>query len=390
MNFQPITSQMRRAALASLAVVSSLAAPPRAGAQDAPERPKLAASADTNSWEAYYDRGVEDLKFHRATGADAAFYWASQLAPQRAEPLFGRWVAFWLSDYGRWEDYLNERPSVLASPAVARANALPDSAMMRNPFVHQGLAILLYDQMPGRWPENDLTRGWIAYSGVHSKLALDHLGRALRHEKKRRVWIRTMRAQSFVNLAQYDSAAAELEALRAEMVAREQSTVGTGYQSKEMIAYAVAMLRIASGDKTGGRAALGDALSENLGFYPAHDLLGQLAVAEGDTATALRESEQAVQIAPDDAVMQYRHGVALLAALRPADAVAPLKRATASAPWYAAPHYSLGIALEDAGQADAARAALERYVAIAPRGDSTYVAAARKEISRLGGGGAGR
>lgn len=245
---------MPNGTLVALLAAGLLWIPARAGAQLGP-RPPLPASADTNSWEAYYDRGVEELKLHRPVSAELSFYWAP---------------------------------------------------------------------------------------------------------------------------------------LRAELVVREQLTLGTGYESKEMIDYARAMLRIAQGDREGGRASLGDALSENLGFYPAHDLLGQLAVAAGDTATPIRKSEQAVQIAPGDAVMQYRYGVALLAALRPADAVTPLRRAVTDAPWYAAPYYSLAVALTGAGQADSARTAFERYLAIAPRSDSSYVAVARRELTRLAGHGGGR
>lgn len=378
-----LTRPMPVARLAALLLAPLLAAAaPRAGAQAAPARPKLSASADTNSWEAYYDYAVKELRT-RPARAEAAFYWASQLAPRRAEPLFGRWVAFWLQDYKRWKGYLDRRPSVTSLPEVALADGLRDAALRRNPFVHQGLAILLYDQMPGSWREDNVTHGWIAYAQTNFPLAIQELGRALKQEKKGRAWIRTTRAQCFVNVAQYDSAAAELEALRSELTAREARTVETSYESKEMIAYALAMLRIAGGDRAGGRAALADALTENFAFYPAHDLLGQLALADGDTAVALREAEQAVQIAPDDVVMEYHYGVVLLAAQRPADAVAPLLRAVAAAPWYAAAHYSLAVALRSAGEREGARTAFARYVAIAPRSDSSYVGVARRELARL-------
>ncbi len=56
-----------------------------AGAQTLPPRPHLDSHADPNDWEAYFNLGVQKLK-GRPTEAEAAFIWASALAPDRAEP----------------------------------------------------------------------------------------------------------------------------------------------------------------------------------------------------------------------------------------------------------------------------------------------------------------
>ena len=78
-------------------------------AQDSPVRPRLAAEADTNDWQAYFDYGVEQLQ--RVPGrADAAFYWAGRLDPWRSEPFYGRWVTYWMRHDGDWADYLAENP----------------------------------------------------------------------------------------------------------------------------------------------------------------------------------------------------------------------------------------------------------------------------------------
>lgn len=355
---------------------------PTAGAQRGPSRPRLTAEADTNDWEAYFDYGVRELRRRRDL-ADAAFYWSSKLNPERAEPLFARWVAFWLRDFKRWTEYLNGHDDVRSAPDVVAADSLPVAAMMRNPFVHQGLAIILYDELPGRWREDNLTAGYIAYAQPNFPRALEYLGRALRGDRKSRSWIRTTRAQCFVVLQQYDSAAAELAALRAELTAVDQRSIGAGYQSKEMLGYATALVHLARGDRAAARGALKESLSENFAFYPAHDLLGQLALSERDTASAVRAHEQAALLAPNDPVIQYRYGTALLAASRADDATVPLRQAIEVSPWYAAPRFVLATALEKVGERGEARATFEDYVAMAPRSDSARIVVARERIAAL-------
>src|SRR5262245_63981256 len=61
-----------------------------------PKRPSVPRGADPNDWEAYYDLGIELLQNDRGGPAEAAFLWASRLRPDRAEPLYARWIAFWV------------------------------------------------------------------------------------------------------------------------------------------------------------------------------------------------------------------------------------------------------------------------------------------------------
>src|SRR5439155_1125459 len=88
----------------------------------------------------------------RATGlgGERAFYWASRLDPTRAEPLYARWVAYWMRLPGWFEEYVEERPRVLESPNVAQVDSLYQQALFRNPLTPRTLHILLYDQLPGR------------------------------------------------------------------------------------------------------------------------------------------------------------------------------------------------------------------------------------------------
>src|SRR5574338_149167 len=121
--------------------------PPRLDDLSTQQRPRLAAQADTNDWEAYFDYAVSWLRA-QPMRARLGFYWAQRLDPSRAEPLYGRWVAYWMGRPSLWEDYVRERESVVNSAQVLQVDSLYTRALQRNPFVAQTLTILLYDQLP--------------------------------------------------------------------------------------------------------------------------------------------------------------------------------------------------------------------------------------------------
>src|SRR6266566_2295191 len=124
-------------------------------------------------------------------------------------------------------------------------------------------------------------------------------------------------------------------------------------------------------------------LDENLGFYPAHAMLGDLALARGDSAVAAREFEQAAELAPDEAWIQFRYGAALLRMGRAADAIAPLQRAIALDPFYAAPYFDLGGAESARGNNAGTARALQQYLERAPRKDSDAAEDARRRLASL-------
>ena len=372
-----------RVALTALSAAVLLAAP--LSAQDAeptPPRPRLPAAADTNDWGQYFDLGVDMLKRRNGDFA-AAFYWASRLNPERAEPLFARWVAFHLSDYDRWTRYLDRDARVLRDPVVLRADSLRLRAYLRNPFVPQTLEVLLYDQLPGTWRRTDLTRGLLAYSERNFPRALEHWGRAIKKDPVRFAGARRMRAEVFVLLARYDSALAELVALRAQLAREDSLELVREYQSKALLDYAIGLLHGVLGNQQAGREAMGDALAENLAFYPAHVFLGDQALRAGDVSTAVREYEAARELESADAALWYRYGLALSRAGRTADARQALERAVELEPFYAAPWLALGRSRQAAGDHAGARAALERFIALAPRSDTAPVAEARRRLAAL-------
>jgi tetratricopeptide (TPR) repeat protein len=334
-------------------------------AQGEPRRPTLQSAADTSDWNSYFDLGVEQLRRHPLDAA-ASFYWASRLAPDRAEPLFARWVAFWMQDQDRWVGYLRDQKEVLRLPEVIRADSLRYRAQLLNPFVHQGLSILLYDQLPGRFRTDAATKGWIAYSQGDLAGAAALLGQAIASDSVKNRWARQMRAGTLVNLGQVDAALAELQALLRQL-RRQDSVQVRSYESKELVLYSIGLLHASRGRVAQAREAYGQALVENLAFAPAHRALAALATHRGEPATAVSELAQAVELDGEDPVLRYEYGSALLAAGKTVEAVTQLRRAVQTEPWWADPYYTLGKALEATGPLDQAAAAYRMFVVRAPR-----------------------
>lgn len=354
--------------------------------QGPPERPDLPASADHNDWSAYYDRGVALLRGDPAR-SEAAFYWASEIAPDRAEPLFARWVAFQNRDQRRFLAYLDDDRKTLADPAVRAADSLRLRAMIRNPFVHRGLEIALYDQMGGSWGYDDFSRGLLAYAQPDFPSAAALLGRAIKSDQKGYLWQRLMLAQAFVAMANYDSALAEVQTIRTALDRRDAKKLVVVYDSREFLDYSIALLESARGNAAAARDGLGRALLENPGFYAAHLMLGDDAYARRNDTTAIGEYEAALLIEPHDAVLQYHYARSLTRAGRLADAARALKTAVDLEPYYAAPWLDLGRVLARTNDAAGARGAFSTFIDRAPRSDQADIRAAREALTSLTPGG---
>ena len=330
------------------------------------KRPSLGGGADTNSWEAYFDYAVKRLRSDPRE-AERAFWWSSRLDPTRAEPLYGRWVAYWMRFPGWFEEYLRERPEVLAAPSVIQADSLREQAMFRNPLVHQTLILLLFDRLPGTWGTDRYTLAWLAYGAGKFDAAAEGFARLVRDEPVKHYRARYELALCLTALRRYDSASVEITALLAEMRRRDEKHLAYWYQSKELLEYSVGLLQLARGDVPSARAALQRALVENLAFYPAHTVLGDLALDDRDPTAAVREFAQAVDLAPADGVVRFNYGAALASAGRFEEAELPLRTSTELEPWYASPFFALGAVLETRGQAQPALEQYRAFVQRAPR-----------------------
>jgi Tfp pilus assembly protein PilF len=136
------------------------------------------------------------------------------------------------------------------------------------------------------------------------------------------------------------------------------------------------------GNPAAAQEAYGRALQEDLSFAPAHRALSALALARGDTATAVSELALAVELSPDDAAVRLQYALMLVRTLRAQEAVAEFKRAAELEPYYAAPHLMLARLYDSSGIAPEALDYYRSYVARAARDDAGY-ANARERIATL-------
>lgn len=229
--------------------------------------------------------------------------------------------------------------------------------------------MFLYDLLPGKWGDDAITRGWIAYANGELQQAADAFGRAVARDPKKFGYLRYNRASALLNLQRVDSAAAELATLLAQLREQDSATVGQGYQSKELLEYAAGMLNMLQRRTAEAKQSFARSVTENPGFVPAHAMLGDLALQKKDTTSALLEYATAVEIDPSDVMLRLGYGKVLLAAGRSKDAVTQMRAAVALEPFFAAAYFRLGNALEVSGDTKAATAAYAQFVARAPRED---------------------
>ena len=388
----PRTSLWRFVALAAL-LLSPLAPRGVAAQQsDNPPRPKLDAQADTNSAQEYYLFGVQQLTRRPRVAADA-FYWASRLAPPWADPYYARATALVLADRSRLLRYFAGDQSILRSKEVAFIDSQYQAAYARNPFVVSRLDRHLYDELISQ-----LTRGEVSTlsRGRTGDLVLDARKASLqgRYAEALRNWDMAIkrhpdsigfyvhRSRAFNALAQHDSAVAEMTRALEKLRARDEERVARVFESVAMYEHALAYLHVQRGDDVLARQAYERALLSDLSFYHARAGLADLALRQGDTASAVLEYGQAVALRPDDGGLRAGYAMALVQANRHGEAVEELKRAVELEPWFAQPYYVLGRLYDHAGFTEQALAQYDSFLARAARqlDERDWVEARLKEL----------
>lgn len=369
---------MRRSLLVLSALCLTATA---AAAQKVPKRPELFAGADTNSWFTYYQAGLSNLRRRPDLAADA-FYWAERLNPGAPEPLYAGWVAYWKRRPDRFWDYLAGKRFIVESKEVQHIDSLRLKALQRNPMIYQGLWIQLFeDEGPLDMSLDPAIQGIVAYAHGNPMKAAERLGQAVKSKDNRS--FRYDRALALYQIAQYDTAANELQILIDDMKKREEKKLVRMYESKQMYEYAIGILMLAKGDTTAARDALGKALTEDLSFAPAHVALAHLSVATGDTTTAIQELSQAVELDSTDVVARFELGVALMMQNKTEEAKTHLRKAIALEPYFAQPYFPLAYILEfDQNNKEAAEMYLA-YAARATRAEEQRATLARTHAAEL-------
>jgi tetratricopeptide (TPR) repeat protein len=369
--------------LAAAAVAAPLHAQ-RAG--DVPRRPRLPAAADTNDAGAYYRFGRDQLE-RSPEQAAAAFYWASQIDPGWADPLYGRHVALLMTDPRRLLRYWDGDRRTRMSAEVLAIDSLYFRALRIDPFVQRPferelVRVLVMNILGADAPGADgalasyytetimrdmppLLRARVLAGEGKVQEALRSYDQALRESRgsrsETRRYIRHERARMFGLIGNDSAALAELQLAIDMGMEEEREELIRFYDSKAVLEHSRGMMLERAGDPDAAREAYARALLEDLAYHPAHVRMGALALAEGDTATAVQEMALAVEAGQGDPVVRVLYAMLLTRVRRLDEAQTELQAAAAAAPYWAEPWYVLGL-VRDWGAPGDAREAYRRYM----------------------------
>ena len=333
-----------------------------------PVRPPLPAG-DPKHWEPYFDQGVRIFR-QTPIGAEQHFYWASRMDPTRAEPLFARYAAFFA--HTRAEDvgaYFRAEATILRRPDILAADSLRTLALMRNPFVHRGLEILIFDRLPGDFSDSRDTRAWIAYSNGEFPKAIDLHTRTIERGRAEARWRRLDRALAYAAMGDNRAALADLRKLLDELRAQDDRGAVTFYQSKHFLLYMIGMLHQSMREYDAARTAFQESLVEDASFAYGNAGLAAVSRVQRNNVQAEGEYALAVELAPNDGVLRLWHAQVLFDLQRYLDADAELAKAMVLEPHWPAPLHLLGRVRERQGRMDDAYDAWTKYIAMAPAAD---------------------
>ena len=341
--------------LVALCVAAGVSAQP-----SVPKRPKLSDTLDARDWRSYYSCGLTESRDDRA---HACFYWAARLDPERPEPLYAEWM---LNPKGRQSDSLRRE------------------ALLRYPFFYHAHVIALEERRYGIFSSAD-ARAWGGLSAGNyygASTAFAQLVSAHPDDPDSRWGF----AVALYHRRLYDSAAAQVHAL-ADILRREQEKkVVLMYHSLDFVGYMEAIAWLEGGQRDSARAALERSLGENLAFYYARALLGDVALAAADSAAADAHWEQARELLGGDAYMRRRYAHFLQRRGRLADAERELRAVLAAEPHWVNAYWDLASVIDAQGESRRADAlaAYTDFLARAPAVDSTHRGAAQKRVTELG------
>lgn len=351
-------------------------------------RPRLWPDADTNSAKAYYDLAEPMVRNgFKLDTAEMALYWASRLDPSWSEPIYARSLIplnAILRD--RSETWQQTRSSLavnklaLTEQQVQSIDSLQRIAWDRNPFLYTELEFRRSFLIPRRDP---FQVGYYLFS-IRRFVEAESLFAVGLKQHPEEFGARTYRARALFYLGKYDAVVAELEAARDTIRQREIEHRIPIVFSVEMYEFAIGIARVQQDDFPAAKAAFERALTENLGFYWAHVRLAGAALALHDTAAAITELGEAVQIEGRDPVLRLYYGAVLQSAGKYEEAVSQLKEAITLDPRYPAPYFQLAVTYQQKGVKDAAIEQYRQFLTRSARDDPWRPAATSALAGLLG------
>ena len=366
--------------VAALAATATTAAAQKKGRE--PERPRLAAGADTNDAESYHEFAIRpDVPWKKSYDAE---YWAYRLDPLTPAYLYGQWMSLWYKQSPEWRDEFRAGAEFIVKSKEARElDSLFLEAQTHDPFVHLYNTVCYVPEWITQ-VRSAVTRAYVYYDGGCYARAAATFDTALAKHPKR-LSMRLDRARASYWVEHYGNAIKELRIVLDTLRARDQKKLVHAYESKEMLEYMLGAAYARDGQYALAREAYGRALEENLSFYMAHAHLGDVARAQGDIATTVQEYETAVQLKADDVALRHEYGRALLDAQprRNEDAEAQFRKAIELNPYFATSYFNLAVALDNQDKKAEAVEQYTAYLARAPRDDVKGIARARERLAAL-------
>jgi tetratricopeptide (TPR) repeat protein len=138
-----------------------------------------------------------------------------------------------------------------------------------------------------------------------------------------------------------------------------------------------------AGHLTEAVALYRESLENDIGLYSAHVRLAGIAEANGQWEAAITERRNAVNSNPDDPNLVFDLGLTLAKAGQFPEAEETLKQAMDANPRDARVPYFLGVVEQQLGKTEDTRAALTRFLAIAPSRYERQVKDAQQRLAAL-------
>jgi tetratricopeptide (TPR) repeat protein len=378
-----------------LALVSANPGSAQSGAERVPKRPELPADRDSNSSRDYFFYGASQIS-KRPERAAAAFYWAARLDPAWADPLYGQYIASLVAQPWRViHGYLIEDDVIRRDPLILSIDAIEHRALMRNPFVDRRFDGVLLDTWANGVPNgqaallelrSDYPRlaGWMSYTYGNFQEAAVQYRRAIKRYPDN-PWLQFERVLPFVAMGRNDSALTAMRTSLSGFRESDSSRAGSMYRSRAFHEFSIGVLFERGELRDSATAAYERALLDDVTFYPAHLRLARMRLASGDTARALREYADATALNSGDPVALYEFGALSMAAGRVDSAVVLLKQASTVEPYFAQPHYALGVIYQNSGFVEEAAEEYGVYLRLVPRAMTDQIATVRRRIEGLTG-----
>ena len=335
---------------------------------------------------AHYNVAIGYLSRRRYDQADSALQRAVTLDPQFAIAYFALGLVQDRNDR-HWDNLRRsggdsavarearlrlgyERKAFLLDPFVDVR--LLGSVVRRSPIslgVNSAIERLAEGDYPRAYDEFDRILRFNAGSG-----GLDSINASL-------LWLHALAA---AHTQHYPEAIADVEALLRQSLAheRDDSTHTMPLRTNEY-RYMLAALNQRAANKSAALAGYQEVLSNDIGNFMAHVQLARIHETDRNWSRAIAERQAAMDVNPEDHVLAFDLGATLARAGRWQPAEEALVRASEMQPRYPRTWYALGVVQQQLGKSAEARAAFERFLALAPGRMATQVNDTRQRLGQL-------